>query len=766
MKLIKSKNFFQIPFEKKWVKEITTETGSNAILFEWYASTRDKDRVNDVVLPKAFQDAMNDYMNNPILLLQHNPEKPIWTILEAKINNKWLYVKAQVTEDTDWVFSKLKNWVLKAMSIWYRIKPNWFEEKEVVDENWNISYETIIKDLDLYEISLVSVPANQNALIKSDTKLINKEDFAKYYQLNYQFTNTLTKSIENCFSKENEETEEEIEKIKNEQENNKKNDKKNEWDSELENEDNNKLDEDDNNINEKENNWDLKNNNGENIEDKEKEIENNNWEDEEIEEISGEEVEEKSVVAFKPYTTADEWKAWNWTAAKRRIRDWSTNEDDEIDYWKYKEWFAWFDSENSDNLWAYKLPHHDIMDWEIETIRRWVASAMAALLWARWWVDIPDDEKSWVYNHLRKHYEQFDKEVPELKLYTNEELEKMFWNILIKEDEEEWKENDMENEEKRPSKYKQATTIQTLIFNKSYFSREEAKDWAKSHWFKYWEVEETDFEFKLKQRSMEDFVEKSFKNIPITKWLMAKVWKLIEWQAGLNLDIFFDTMIKYKAEIQKEALEKDYEESLKENEIENEDNENEKQEEEKTLQETFDEWEEITIKDNEWDNNKDNEEQIEQSENNKDQDDQQSENSNWNVEDNKETDKESEKNIIGWDLKEMTYLKIIEQFEKVLEEKDYVFSKKIQELKNKNEERLQAIEKKLSDKLLKGNEEVEKGLYELTETVNKSIEFINELKGKMEKYVIKKWYTYEENIEHKNEETRLWKVIKKIQSNI
>jgi len=66
---------------------------------------------------------------------------------------------------------------------------------------------------------------------------------------------------------------------------------------------------------------------------------------------------------------------------------------------------------------------------------------MAALLGARGGVNIPDADRKGVYNHLAKHYKQFDKEVPEFREYTETELKAMFPELYKEktEDIDDWK---------------------------------------------------------------------------------------------------------------------------------------------------------------------------------------------------------------------------------------------------------------------------------------------------------------------------------------
>lgn len=172
-KLIKDKEFFQIVCDQKSVREII-DGDNKAYEIEWYASTKDKDRMNDVVEPTAFEETLKQYMTNPIVLLQHDMDKPIGNVVEASIDEKWLFIRAKITEDTDWVFSKLKNGVLRTFSIWYRVKD--FETVENVNADGEYSYTNIIKSLELFEISIVSVPANPFALVKSFDSCFKAEE--------------------------------------------------------------------------------------------------------------------------------------------------------------------------------------------------------------------------------------------------------------------------------------------------------------------------------------------------------------------------------------------------------------------------------------------------------------------------------------------------------------------------------------------------------------------------------------------------------------
>ena len=130
--------------------------------------------------------------------------------------------------------------------------------------------------------------------------------------------------------------------------------------------------------------------------------------------ISPFELESKSVVPYADHGTAPEDTAWDGPAQVMECGD---------DIEKLKAICAWFDSENPEVKSSYKLPHHLASD--KKAVWKGVAAAMSALLGGRGGVDMPEGDRQGVYNHLAKHYKAFDKEVPEFKSYSEEELKQI-----------------------------------------------------------------------------------------------------------------------------------------------------------------------------------------------------------------------------------------------------------------------------------------------------------------------------------------------------
>jgi len=142
-----------------------------------------------------------------------------------------------------------------------------------------------------------------------------------------------------------------------------------------------------------------------------------------------EEVETKGVIPYSvhgdgpkapidtPWNAAAELKKASGNAARlKKMHTWIDTSDEKFD--------------PSERKW-YKLPHHK-GDGTQPVVWRGVAAAMAALFGARGGVDIPDSDRKGVYNHLAKHYKQFDKEPPEFREYNENELKEIFGEVIEK----------------------------------------------------------------------------------------------------------------------------------------------------------------------------------------------------------------------------------------------------------------------------------------------------------------------------------------------
>jgi HK97 family phage prohead protease/HK97 family phage major capsid protein len=154
-------------------KAATQEDGDETIVVEGYASTNDVDRVGDVVPTSVWEKGLANYLKNPIILAYHNHQMPVGKMVEHRVDEKGLWIKASISDAADNVYKLIKKGILSAFSIGFRVK----------DAEYNSAAEVfLIKDLELHEISVVSIPANQNTLFSLSKAFDSAEEFELFKQ--------------------------------------------------------------------------------------------------------------------------------------------------------------------------------------------------------------------------------------------------------------------------------------------------------------------------------------------------------------------------------------------------------------------------------------------------------------------------------------------------------------------------------------------------------------------------------------------------------
>lgn len=139
------------------------------------------DSYNDVILPNAFKDSINskNIKNDIKMLWQHDSGKPIGFFNVIKEDSIGLYVEGQILLDIQQgqeAYSLIKNKSVNGLSIGYVVK----------DCEYDIKNNTrIIKEIELFEISVVTFPANKYSNI-TYCKSQNMEDiiYKKLEKLN------------------------------------------------------------------------------------------------------------------------------------------------------------------------------------------------------------------------------------------------------------------------------------------------------------------------------------------------------------------------------------------------------------------------------------------------------------------------------------------------------------------------------------------------------------------------------------------------------
>ena len=164
--------FLNSAFTIKDMTDVLPTAGDkiDSIYIEGYASTTEIDRSGDVIPSAVWEAGLKNYLKNPIILSQHDYDDPVGRMVEHKIDSKGLWVKARISAAAE-IFNLVKDGVLTAFSVGFRI----------MDAEYNAVAEVfMIKELELVEISIVSVPCNQNTVFSLAKAFDNAEDYSKF----------------------------------------------------------------------------------------------------------------------------------------------------------------------------------------------------------------------------------------------------------------------------------------------------------------------------------------------------------------------------------------------------------------------------------------------------------------------------------------------------------------------------------------------------------------------------------------------------------
>mgnify|MGYP003642856206 FL=1 len=155
-------------------KSHTEDDGS--IMIKGMASTADFDRAGDSISADAWtKGGLNNFEKNPIILFNHDYNRPIGRATGLKSTENGLELTAKISKAAKDVAELVKDGVLGAFSVGFRVK-----DADYLEETDGLR----IKDAELFEVSVVSVPCNQSAtfsLAKSFDSMDEYDDFKKTF---------------------------------------------------------------------------------------------------------------------------------------------------------------------------------------------------------------------------------------------------------------------------------------------------------------------------------------------------------------------------------------------------------------------------------------------------------------------------------------------------------------------------------------------------------------------------------------------------------
>ena len=169
------------------IKAVSSDN-EDSITIEGYANTVTKDRMGDVIAQEAWtKGGLDNYLKNPIVLAYHDHRRPIGGIVDMHTNEKGLYVVAEISKAAGDVYQLVKSGILKTFSVGFSVKDADYDDTTDI---------FVIKDLELLEVSVVSVPANADSLFSLRKSFANSTEYEN-------FKNTYNqKGIENMKTEE------------------------------------------------------------------------------------------------------------------------------------------------------------------------------------------------------------------------------------------------------------------------------------------------------------------------------------------------------------------------------------------------------------------------------------------------------------------------------------------------------------------------------------------------------------------------------------
>ena len=142
------------------------------------ASTNGIDRAGDIIESDAWtKGGLENFKNNPIILFNHNYDKPIGRAKDLQVTENGLEISAKISKAAGDVTQLIKDGVLGAFSVGFKVK-----DADYMTETDGYK----IKDAELFEVSVVSVPCNQGATFGLSKSFDSMEEYNKYKQTFYK----------------------------------------------------------------------------------------------------------------------------------------------------------------------------------------------------------------------------------------------------------------------------------------------------------------------------------------------------------------------------------------------------------------------------------------------------------------------------------------------------------------------------------------------------------------------------------------------------
>lgn len=148
-----------------------SKTEDGAIRVSGYANTVNKDRAGDVIPASTWKTpaAKASIAGHIPILAQHDHARPTGKVVKATPTNQGLHIEAEIHNIDEPTYKAVKAGILNAFSIGFRLLDGKFHQgKSSKDEGYYV-----ISDLELFEVSVVSVPCNAQSTFNLGKSLVS-----------------------------------------------------------------------------------------------------------------------------------------------------------------------------------------------------------------------------------------------------------------------------------------------------------------------------------------------------------------------------------------------------------------------------------------------------------------------------------------------------------------------------------------------------------------------------------------------------------------
>lgn len=159
-----------VEFKNFDIIEHKQDANNNLVITGYGAYFNNIDSTDDIIKPGSFTETLSDRAGRIAFCYQHDIWNPIGKIQQIKEDDKGLWIEVMLSAADDDIQTKVKEGILKEMSIGYR----------TVDshtETVNGDEIRVITKVKLYEVSLVTIAANPMAVVESMKSDEQRKDF-------------------------------------------------------------------------------------------------------------------------------------------------------------------------------------------------------------------------------------------------------------------------------------------------------------------------------------------------------------------------------------------------------------------------------------------------------------------------------------------------------------------------------------------------------------------------------------------------------------